>query len=120
MLNPVLPKIDINTAPAHILTQLPGVSKTVAYRIVNHRQRHGFLTSWEELREIKEFPVERLEEIKTRATLTCPDVECAPPRHSGGEHHLERVAKKPAGNTRKLRATRGPDRAHDTASHRPH
>ncbi len=113
-------KIDLNTAEAHILTQLPGISKTVAYHIVNHRQRHGYFTAWEELKEVKEFPVDRIEEIKARAVLGCPPGEdCLPPRHSI-EHHLERELKKPAGNTRRLRTTKGPKKAHDSASHRPH
>src|ERR1700760_578403 len=113
-------KIALNTADVRLLTQLPGISKTIAYRIVNHRQRHGYLTAWEELQEIKEFPVERLDEIKLRAALVCPEEEsCVPPRHLDG-HHLENVRKKPAGFTRKLRATHRAKKAHDPASHRPH
>ena len=111
-------KIDLNSAPVTQLTQLPGISKTLAYRIVNHRQRHGEMTSWEELKEIKDFPAERLAEIQTRATLACSEPGCAPPRHL--ETHLEEVRKHPSGFTRKLRATRGPQRSHDPASHRPH
>lgn len=112
-------KINLNTAGVRELTQLPGVSKTVAYRIVNHRQRHGYLTSWEELQEVKGLPVEKLEAIKNRATLVCPEPGCAPPRHLNAQQ-VARVGKKPAGFTRKLRGTRGPKRAHDTALHRPH
>jgi helix-hairpin-helix protein len=115
----VPPKIDLNTAAARSLTQLPGISKTLAYSIVNHRQRHGFFTSWEELTEVKQFPVEKLDEIKNRATLTCPDSECNPPRRISS-HHLERNRKKPAGFTRRMRATQRPKKAHDTGSHRPH
>jgi hypothetical protein len=112
-------KIDINLAGVRILTQLPGVSKTVAYRIVNHRQRHGYLTNWEELREIKEFPVEKLDAIKARATLTCPDIECNPPRRVKASQIAE-VKKKPAGFTKRARATQGSKRYHDTSSRRPH
>ena len=79
-------KIDLNTADAHHLTELPGISKTIAYHIVNHRQRHGYLSSWEELREIKDFPVEKLKEIKERAELVCPEPGCAPPRHLETSH----------------------------------
>lgn len=111
-------QIDLNTAGVRLLTQLPGISKTIAYRIVNHRQRHGYLTSWEECKEIKEFPVEKLTEIKRRASLSCPDQECVRPRHL--ESHLRRESKKPAGFNRKLRSTRRPQRAHDPAEHRPH
>jgi len=111
-------KIDLNTAGVRLLTQLPGISKTIAYRIVNHRKRHGYLNSWEECQEIKEFPVEKLAEIKSRASLSCPDQECVRPRHL--ESHLRREAKKPAGLNRKLRSTHGPQRSHDPAEHRPH
>ena len=113
------PKIDLNAASARLLTQLPGVSKTLAYSIVNHRQRHGFFTSWEELKEVKQFPLDKLDEIKARATLVCHDVECNPPRRVSS-HHVERNRKKPAGFTRKVRATHRAKKAHDTAGHRPH
>ena len=42
-------KINVNTASPKELTQLPGIAKNMAYRIVNHRDRHGFFTHWEEL-----------------------------------------------------------------------
>lgn len=112
-------KIDVNTAGVRELTQLPGISKNIAYRIVNHRQRHGYLTAWEELKEIKEFPVDKLAAIKGRATLRCPEPECAPPRHLQ-TGHWKSLAKKTGGFTRKLRSTRAPQKAHDTAAHRPH
>ena len=103
-------EIDINTATTRELTQLPGIAKNIAYKIVNHRERHGVFTSWEELKEVKGFPVERLEEIKLRAKLTCPDKEgCAPPRHVNTTH-LEKVRKKPAGYTRAMRSTRRPEK----------
>jgi len=65
-------KINVNTASPKELTQLPGIAKNMAYRIVNHRDRDGFFTHWEELTEVKEFPVDALEEIKARATLEMP------------------------------------------------
>lgn len=113
------PKIDLNTADAHHLTELPGVSKTVAYRIVNHRQRHGYLTSWEELREITGFPVEKLEAIKERAELVCPDPGCVPPRHLE-TRHIDEIGKKTGGLTRKQRGTHGPKKFHDPAANPPH
>jgi competence ComEA-like helix-hairpin-helix protein len=60
-------KISINTASTKELTQLPGIAKNLAYRIVNHRNRHGFFTHWEELIEVKEFPAEALDRIKQGA-----------------------------------------------------
>jgi len=110
-LRDTLVPIDLNTAPVTELTQLPGISKDIAYRIVNHRKRHGFFTAWAELLEVKTFPADRLEEIKSRATLSCPDDPdgCAPPRHMA--KHLGRAKKRSDALTRAVRSTRRPDRA---------
>jgi len=107
-------KIDLNNASPKILTQLAGVAKNLAYSIVNHRERHGFFTRWEELLEVKGFPEEALDRIKERATIAAPrDL----PR--GEEFNLtrrvkpstiERVKKKPRGYTKAIRSTRGSER----------
>lgn len=105
-------KININTATAKELTQLPGIAKNLAYRIVAHRKRHGYVTHWEELLEIKEFPEDKLAEIKRRASLLpIPGVlkEEFGPRRLKPEH-VERAAKKPKGYTKAIRSTRTPDR----------
>jgi competence ComEA-like helix-hairpin-helix protein len=105
-------KISINTADTKELTQLPGIAKNLAYRIVNHRNRHGFFTYWEELTEVKQFPAEALDRIKQRATLECPaDVKegGAGPRRLKPTH-LEEIKKKPKGYTKAIRATRSADR----------
>lgn len=112
-------KIDINSASVKELTQLPGIAKNTAYHIVNHRVRHGLFTNWEELAEVKNFPVEKLEQIRSRAELICEDEGFRPPRHLK-TGHLERVHKKTGGYTKALRATRRPGRMHDPSSHRPH
>lgn len=104
----VVPKIDINTAPAKHLTQLPGIAKNVAYNIVNHRERHGWFTNWEELKEVKEFPAEKLDDIAAVATLSCPDESCSGPRHL--RPRLADTRKKPAGYTKAIRSTRNSDR----------
>jgi hypothetical protein len=111
-------KIDLNSAGVGELTQLPGISKDVAYRIMNHRKRHGWFTTWDELVEVKEFPSDRLDEIKSRAKLSCPDEpgSCAPPRHI--PKHVEEVKKKPAAYTRTLRSTRRSDRLKESAGPR--
>jgi hypothetical protein len=112
-----LPKIDINSAGVGELTQLPGIAKNVAYSIINHRQRHGLLTAWKELTEVKDFPAEKLAAIKTRAELRLPK-DVMPRRVK--PHHLERARKKPAGNTKAMRASRRPGKMHDSSIHRPH
>jgi|SRR5215469_3761722 len=105
-------EININTAAAKELTQLPGIAKNTAYRIVNHRKRHGYFTHWEELLEVKEFPEHALDKIKQRAKLLPPEgvlkEEFGPRRLKKG--HLEREAKKPKGYTKAIRSTRSPDR----------
>lgn len=65
--------ININTATTKELTQLPGIAKNLAYRIVNHRTRHGYFTHWEEFLEVKEFPAHALDKIKKRASISPPE-----------------------------------------------
>jgi competence ComEA-like helix-hairpin-helix protein len=104
--------ININTAKAKELTQLPGIAKNLAYRIVSHRKRHGYFTHWEELLEVKEFPSDSLDELKSRATIDPPEgilkEEFGPRRLKTSQ--VERAAKKPKGYTKAIRATRSPDR----------
>jgi competence ComEA-like helix-hairpin-helix protein len=109
-------KIDINTADTGELTQLPGIAVNTARDIVNHRQRHGYFTSVEELVEVRNFPVARLDEIRERITLS--NLEGAtPPRHLKASH-IAKLQKKTAGYTKALRSTRGKDRAHESSGHR--
>ena len=104
--------INVNTATAKELTQLPGVSKNVAYNIVNHRKRHGYFTHWEKLLEVKDFRADALDELKLRATLL--PIEGVRPEEFGPRRikpgHTERAAKKPKGYTKAIRSTRSPDR----------
>jgi competence ComEA-like helix-hairpin-helix protein len=104
--------ININTANVKELTQLPGIAKNLAYRIVNHRNRHGYFTHWEELLEVKEFPAGALDQIKQRANISPPEgilkEEFGPRRIKAGQ--IERVTKKPKGYTKAIRATRNSDR----------
>ncbi|HZQ19366.1 MAG TPA: helix-hairpin-helix domain-containing protein [Terriglobales bacterium] len=102
--------ININTATIKDLTQLPGIAKNVAYRIVNHRKRHGYFTHWEELLEVKEFRADSLAELKMRATIDPPEgilkEEFGPRRIKPSQ--TERVTKKPKGYTKSIRGTRSP------------
>jgi competence ComEA-like helix-hairpin-helix protein len=97
-------KIDLNTASVGELTQLPGVAKNVAYNIVNHRERHGLFTAWEELERVKEFPYPRINEIRVRAELRCPPgEECVEPRKIG--RVLQQTKKPTQGYTKDRRNT---------------
>ena len=111
--------IDINSARVGELTQLPGIAKNMAYNIINHRERRGLFTTWEELAEVKDFPIEKLDLIKSRAVLTSTDENFRPPRHMRPDH-LERAQKKTDGYTKAMRAERRPARMHDPSEHRPH
>jgi Helix-hairpin-helix motif len=116
-------KIDINSAPVNILTQLPGVGINVAYNIVNHRTRHGFFVDWAELGAVKEFPMEKLEQIRERAELIQPaegrPTETLPkPRYL--KHHTPGEQKGTEGYTKSMRSTRRPDRLHDSHDHSHH
>jgi Helix-hairpin-helix motif len=109
--------MNINSANTKELTQLPGIAKNLAYRIVNHRKRHGYFTHWEELLEVKDFPAKRLDELKKRATILPPEgilpEEFGPRRIK--TRHLEKAAKKTKGYTKAIRATRRADRLKPSA-----
>jgi Helix-hairpin-helix motif len=118
-------KIDLNSANVGELTQLPGINKTIAYNIVNQRERHGLFTAWEELRQVKDFPIDRLQEIRERAELRAPAGEenFGPPRHIKQQSSQEAQAelgKRNLGYTGEMRSTRRPDRLHDTHDHSQH
>ncbi len=111
-------RIDLNTAPVELLTQLPGISKNIAYKIVRHRERHGWFTTWRELLEVPDFPNDRLQEIRARAFLSCPEdrpgqtqTECVPPHHLKAEK-IEHVREGPKAYTKELRAGRRPSKLH--------
>ncbi len=109
--------ISINTATVKELTQLPRIAKNLAYRIVNHRNRHGYFTHWEELLKVKEFPVGALDQIKQRANISPPagilKEEFGPRRIKVG--HIEEAKKKPKGYNKAIRAIRSSDRLKPSA-----
>jgi len=104
--------ININTAIAKELTQLPGIAKNLAYRIVNHRNRHGYFTHCEELMEVKDFPANAFDQIKQRANISPPagilKEEFGPRRVKTKQ--IEKAKKKPKGYTKAIRGTRSSDR----------
>lgn len=108
----MLTLINLNTASAKELTQLPGIAKNLANRIVSHRQRHGYFTHWEELLEVREFPEAALDEIKQRASLLpiagILKEEFGPRRLKA--KHPEKTAKNAKGSTKAVRSNRNQDR----------
>jgi competence ComEA-like helix-hairpin-helix protein len=61
--------ININTARADELMQLPGVGRRAAERIVAHREAHGPFSSLEELSAIVGFHGERIRRLGGAATV---------------------------------------------------
>ena len=106
-------KINLNTASTKDLTQLPGIAKNIAYRIVRHRSRHGLFTQWQELLEVKEFPAAALDRIKERATLD-PPPDIKPMDFVGSRRvkpsHIAEVTKQTQGYTKKSRSTKRQER----------
>lgn len=117
-------KIDINSATVGELTQLPGVAKNVAYNIVNARVRHGFFTAWEELAEVKDFPLEKLDQIRERAVLIQREegrpTEIVPEPRNLVEEHIPGTQKGTKGYTKDMRNTRRPERLHSSHDHSHH
>lgn len=61
--------ININTATAEVLQQLPGIGPAYAGRIIEWRAQNGQFTSIEQLIEIKGIGEKRLENIRPLVTL---------------------------------------------------
>lgn len=62
-------KININTASAEELTQLPGIGTTYAERIVEHREKYGPFLRIDEIKNIKGISDSRYEKIKNYITV---------------------------------------------------
>lgn len=56
-------QVDINTATAAELEQLPGIGATLARRIVDYRDIHGSFTSVSELLNVEGIGAQKLEAI---------------------------------------------------------
>ena len=61
--------VNLNTATAEELDDLPGVGPAIAQAIVDHRTTHGPFATVEELLEVRGIGQAKLEEIRPRVTL---------------------------------------------------
>jgi hypothetical protein len=61
--------LDLNNADRKLLTQLPAVSKDVAYRIVNYRNAHGGFRDWTDVEDALGFTRAEMDTLKQRAFL---------------------------------------------------
>ena len=69
------PPININTATVEELTKLPGVGKSIAQRIVNHRQTSGKFRTVEELLVIRGISRKKLEQLRSLITVEAEEAE---------------------------------------------
>lgn len=70
-------KIELNNATVVELMQLPGVGKTLAARIVEHREQNGCFRSADDLLRVKGIGPKLSERIKPYITVTLPP-DCDP------------------------------------------
>ncbi|WP_223170378.1 helix-hairpin-helix domain-containing protein [Maribacter aquimaris] len=66
---PDVEKININTASAKKLSKLVYIQKNVANRIINYRNDKGSIDSFDELLNIENFPIEKIDRIKLYLAL---------------------------------------------------
>jgi len=64
-----LAAVNINTAPAEELQELPGIGPVLAERVVQYRQAHGPFTSVDQIKEVKGVGETLFEKVKDRLTL---------------------------------------------------
>ena len=65
--------IDLNTATAQALQQLPGVGPAMAKTIVDFRQKSGPFRRVEDLLAIRGITKQRLEKIRPYVKINAPD-----------------------------------------------
>ena len=64
--------LNVNTAGAAALEELPGIGPALAAAIVDHRQRHGPFATVDELTEVSGIGPAKLEQIRPLATVGGP------------------------------------------------
>lgn len=75
--NPPAHPIDLNTATAEQLQQVPGIGPSTAKAIVNFRQKSGPFRKIEDLLAIKGVSKARLEKMRPYLTVS-PDAQKSP------------------------------------------
>jgi competence protein ComEA len=75
---PTAAAININTASASQLEELPGIGKATADRIVEYRQKNGAFKKVEDLMNIRGIGEKSFLKLKPLVTVTAPKGETAP------------------------------------------
>jgi competence protein ComEA len=63
------PLVDLNTASATELDDLPGIGPTTAEAIIDHRERNGPFTSVDDLLDVRGIGDAKLEQLRDRVTV---------------------------------------------------
>jgi len=69
------PPVNINTATVEELAKLPGIGKSIAQRIVNHREKSGKFRTVEELLVIRGISRKKLEQLRPLITAEAEEAE---------------------------------------------
>ena len=72
-LTPDLSPVNINTADAQTLDQLPGIGEVLAGRIIAYREEHGPFETVEELLEVSGIGEAKLAELEGWITVEQPE-----------------------------------------------
>jgi len=64
-----VPLVDLNTASATELEDLPGIGPATAEAIIDHRQRNGPFTSVDDLLDVRGIGDAKLEQLRDRVTV---------------------------------------------------
>jgi len=66
---PLIEKINVNSASAEEISKLIYIRYNVASKIVEYREMNGTFTSFDELMKIEDFPIEKIHRIELYLTL---------------------------------------------------
>jgi competence protein ComEA len=66
---PITGPLNINTASAAELEALPGIGPTLAGRVIDYRQRHGYFRSVDELEAVQGISTRMVEELRPLITV---------------------------------------------------